>query len=55
MITTRFGSEIEILEPADSEGWVKCKRVSDGAEREWHCSELAADTPEERKEIYGEQ
>lgn len=51
MITTRFGSEVEVLEPADDDGWVKVKRLPQGDEREWHASELRADSPEEFNKV----
>lgn len=47
MITTKFGSEVKAVGRADSEGWLKCVRVSDQAEREFHLSDLRFDPPEE--------
>lgn len=41
-IHTRFGSQIKLLTPVDSEGWVKVERLSDGRHRQWHVSELRA-------------
>jgi hypothetical protein len=42
-ITTRFGSEVELLSHVNADGWIKVKRLSDGAEREYHVAELRAD------------
>lgn len=55
MITTRFGSEVKVLESANEKGWVKVERVSDGAIHEWHVSEFKCDTKEDLKILYGEK
>ena len=53
-IKTIFGSDIEVLSPADGEGWVKIKRKSDGIEREYHASQLRCDTSEELQALFGD-
>jgi hypothetical protein len=50
-ITIRFGSEVELLSHVNADGWIKVKRLSDGAEREYHMAELRADTIEELREL----
>lgn len=40
MITTRFGSEVKILQKPDFGNFVRVKRIADGAVRDWHRSEL---------------
>ena len=40
MITSRFGSEVQILQKPDFGGFVRIKRLMDGAVRDWHRSEL---------------
>ena len=47
MITTRFGSEVQILQKPDFGGFVTVRRVADGAIRDWHLSKLKADSPQE--------
>jgi hypothetical protein len=53
MITSRFGSECTVKKAADIDGWAIFTRVEDGAQREWHISEMRADTAEEWDEIMG--
>lgn len=44
MIRTMYGNEVEISGLIDSKtGFVRCQRVSDGAIRDWHVSQLRAD------------
>lgn len=52
MITTRFGSEVKVLKPADDEGWVKCTRVSDNTEKEYHASELKCSEISDMTKLY---
>lgn len=50
-ITTRYGSEVKVIEPMDSQGWVKVKRISDDSDQEYHSSDLRADTQEEFNQV----
>ena len=51
MITTRFGSEVIVLQKPDFGGFVRVRRVIDGAIRDWHISELHADADELQRAI----
>lgn len=51
MITTQYGSEVKILKRL-GDGWVAVKRLSDSAVREWHVSQLRAETKEEQAELH---
>lgn len=51
MITTKFGNEVEIIKRT-GDGWASVIRVSDGAIREWHASELCGETPEDFAKLH---
>lgn len=61
MITTRYGSRVEILGVDFSGQWVRVRRIEDGALREWRVVDLCADTVSELEEaltsapVYGSQ
>ena len=50
-IYTRFGSEVELLERPDRRGFVNCRRVVDDSRRDFHVSDLRADTREDQKKL----
>lgn len=52
MITTQYGSEVELISGQDKEGFCKVRRLSDGAIMEWHVSQLRADNQEELQRIF---
>ena len=52
MITTRYGSEVEVLGQQDKDGFIEVRRRSDGVLRSFHVTELRADTQEELQKIY---
>lgn len=52
MITTQFGSEVELLRGQDKDGYCKVKRLSDGAVREWHVTELRADNQDDLQRMF---
>lgn len=37
---TQYGSEVELLSYPDKDGWVRVKRLSDGANRDWNLSQM---------------
>lgn len=52
MITTQYGNAVKILATLGS-GWVKVKRLSDGAIRQWHVCNLRGDTDADLAELNG--
>lgn len=44
LLRTRYGSLVEAITYPDTEGWLRVKRLSDGATRDWNLSQLHVET-----------